>query len=66
MLTKEEAIQAMQKGKKVTHKYFNEDEYIFIEGEFFVGDDGIKLNEKEFWLSHRGYEWLTDWELYTK
>lgn len=64
MLTKEEAIQAMLKGKKVTHKYFNDDEYMFMEDDLFVFDDGMKLTQKEFWLSNRGFEWLTDWDYY--
>lgn len=34
-MTKQEAIQAMREGKKVTHRYFSSDEWMGIKGEMF-------------------------------
>ena len=31
-MSKEEAIQAMQEGKKVTHSYFSKDEWMTMQG----------------------------------
>ena len=43
-MSKEEAIQAMKEGKKVTHRFFSSDEWMTIENGFLLLEDGVVLN----------------------
>jgi hypothetical protein len=64
LLSKDQAIEKMQEGKKVTHVSFTDDEFI-------VGVDGNMLDETginfgpirttEFWDYRKGPEWETNW-----
>jgi hypothetical protein len=63
-MTKAEAIQAMIDGNKVTHKYFSDKEYIFIDGEIFVDECGCRIEPYEFWYFRIEEYWETDWEIY--
>ena len=63
-MTKAEMLVALKKGKKVTHKNFMDDEYMYLEDGMIVFEDGISVTEEEFWIGRRDYDWLTDWELY--
>jgi hypothetical protein len=51
-MTKLEAIDAMRAGKKVQHKYFSPDEWMTMEGNEILLEDGVRCSEDEFW-SHR-------------
>ena len=67
-MTKQEAIQAMREGKKVTHRHFtglewvatnqSESEYIF--------EDGVKCSAQLFWALRSDESWETDWELWNE
>lgn len=62
-MTKEEAIQAMKDGKKVTHRYFSEDEYVYMKDERIHCELNYDINN-EFWLI-RSQDWWNDgWELF--
>lgn len=64
-MTKQEAIQAMKSGKKVTHRYFTPDEYLFmnIENEYTF-EDGVSCSAQEFWKNRTAEYWETDWEIF--
>lgn len=66
-MTKEEAILAMKAGKKVTHRYFLDDEFLGINKEgLYYFEDGVICSENEFW-KHRTAEWFNDgWGLFTE
>lgn len=65
-MTKEEAIQAMKDGKKVTHRYFTDDEYIFINEKGDIQtEDGAKVDPDEFWKYRQQIAFNEDWELFT-
>lgn len=51
-MTKLDAIDAMRAGKKVQHKYFSPDEWMTMEGDKILLEDGVRCSEDEFW-SHR-------------
>ena len=48
--TKEEAIEMMRKGIKMTHRYFDSEEWITIdENDKIETEDGYKVHQKIFW-----------------
>jgi hypothetical protein len=62
-MTKEEAIQAMREGKKVTHRHFTSKEWMKISPGGFEFEDGVIVKPYQFW-EIRGEDWETDWEIY--
>lgn len=49
-LTKKEAQELLLTGQKLTHKYFMEDEYIYIDNEGRLRDEkDLLLDPFEFW-----------------
>lgn len=64
-MTKDEAIQAMKQGKKVTHRYFASDEYVCIKTEDeFTFEDGVTCSPQEFFSTRNHRDWETDWEIF--
>lgn len=47
-MTKEEAIQAMKEAKRVTHRFFTEDEWMEINCGDLRLEDGVRLSVEEF------------------
>jgi len=61
-LTKDEAIRAMLDGYKVAHRYFSDDEYIYMVNGVIKTEDGYPFENE---LERRTEEvWLTDWCIY--
>lgn len=64
-MTRDEAIKAMREGKKVTHMYFDPNEWVT---ETSTGryqfEDGVICSPFEFWRYRIGKEWENDWKLY--
>jgi len=57
-MTKEEAIRAMFKGKKVRHRYFSKDEWVTINSsELYEFKDGIKVDSSLFWMDRQDSYW---------
>lgn len=63
-LTRAEAIQAMKEGKKVSHRYFTPDEFIYMEGDTIHTEDGAQCSSKEFWSIRSNVMWEIDWNIY--
>ena len=63
-MTKEEAIQAMKDGKKVTHNYYSEDEWMTMEGNRIVLEDGCSCYAYEFWEIRHGFGWNDGYSIY--
>lgn len=65
-MTRHEAIRAMQNdGAKVTHKYFDDDEWMTInESEKIVFEDDCSCTQKDFWATRTDEEWQQDWSIY--
>lgn len=64
-MSKEEAIQAMKEGKKVTHRFFSSDEWMTIENGFLLLEDGVRISLEDFFnfrsdsLWDNGYNCIT-------
>jgi hypothetical protein len=56
-MTKQEAIQAMQQGKKVTHQYFTPDEWMTMEDGLIILEDGVRCKPFEFWQWRNSEKW---------
>ncbi|MBX3165594.1 MAG: hypothetical protein KF900_14050 [Bacteroidetes bacterium] len=66
-MTKDEAIQAMQEGKKVTHDFFMPHEWVMIDKNgAVVYEDGNTTSLREFSALRVGYYWLSGWSLYNE
>lgn len=68
-MTKEEAIEAMRHGDKVTHKYFTSDEYMFIPDpryNIYEFEDGVKMSGIEFWEIRDKLTFQNGWSLFLK
>jgi len=64
-MNKEQAKIALKEGKKLTHRYFAPHEYIYLEGNEIVHEDGARMSVKEFWaIREGGLAWDDDWELF--
>lgn len=64
-MTKNEAIQLMYQGKRLTHRFFAPDEWVTINaGDFIQTEEGYTVSQKTFWHIRPGKEWDTDWELF--
>ncbi len=64
-MTKQEAIQAMKEGKKVTHTLFSPNEWMTMEGDQIVLEDGVKCDPSlEFWFWRTVDLWNDGYSLY--
>nr|WP_067054102.1 hypothetical protein [Mucilaginibacter sp. L294] len=65
-LTKQQAIEAMKKGQKVTHIYFSSNEWVAIcpETNKIITEEGYKHNTIDFWIFRTGPSWETGYSLY--
>ena len=69
-MTRDEALLAMRDGEKVAHRFFTDDEYIYMEDHTIFTEEGYNMGNifGEFWKM-RGDEpggemWLEDWSIY--
>lgn len=65
IMTKQEALLALANGKKVTHRTFTNDEYIYREGSELMCECGF-LDEDEFWDIRDIPAFDVDWSIYNK
>ena len=63
-MTKQAAIEAMKSGEKVTHRFFEYNEWITMKNEFIVSEDGCVYKSKEFWSVRKSDYWNTDWSIW--
>lgn len=61
-MTKEQAIEAMVNGYRVTHNYFLDEEYIFMKDGEIYSEDGV-CHGGQFWDLKSGEEWSNGWYL---
>lgn len=59
-MTKDEALAAMQAGKKITHTYFTRSEFLHIVDGRMISEDGVPFDEE--WLYRdRDPVWSNGW-----
>lgn len=64
LLTKEDAIQALSEGKKVTHICFLENEYIYQDGNLYYDENGYSFTPELFWFDRRSDIFTMGWSIY--
>lgn len=64
-MTKEEAIEAMKSGKRVTHEWFTANEWMTmnIDGKIEL-EDGVKCHPNEFWRWRTDSSWGNGYSLF--
>ena len=61
-MTKQEAIEAMKAGAKLTHPSFMQHEWITMEGSrTVITEEGYAISDKEFWAYRTGEYFETGW-----
>jgi len=69
-MTRDEALQAMIDGEKVTHRFFVDDEYIYMVAQNIFTEEGYNCGTtyQEFWVERGGRlgseAWHKDWSIY--
>jgi hypothetical protein len=65
-MTREEALQAMKDGKKVTHRLFKDKEYLYMTEGAILTQDYYNVGDEtcEFWKAHSDSCWQKDWILF--
>lgn len=63
LMTKDEAIQAMKEGHKVTHRHFSDDEWITMKDGKIIDENGYKLYAVEFWFYRESDSFKTGWSI---
>lgn len=63
-MSKEEAIQTMKEGKKVTHRFFASDEWMTIENGNLLLEDGVHISLEDFFNFRSDSLWEDGYELY--
>lgn len=64
-MTRIEAIEALRKGKKISHSYFSLDEYVerLADGNYRF-EDGVICSPTLFWHDRSDHIWDNDWYLF--
>lgn len=62
-MTKEEANTAMLQGKKITHIYFSDNEFIYLKNGQIHDENDYNI-DIEFWIWRADIAWDNDWYLY--
>ena len=65
-MNKQEAILAMQEGKKVVHRYFSPNEWMTMKEGMIVLEDGVICPPKEFWQWRIDPVWNDGYELFNE
>ncbi len=64
-MTKAEAEKEMLQGKKVTHTFFLDHEWISMKDEdTIVTDDGFEVPKDEFWKHRVNYDWAYGYSIW--
>jgi hypothetical protein len=61
-MNQQQAIEALEKGKKITHRFFGESEYVHLKSGEIYDEKGQKL--RGFFDFRYGEKWNKDWRLF--
>jgi len=56
-MTKQDAINEMKLGFKISHRWFSDNEWMTIEGNKILTEEGYKHNMNEFWSYRTDKSW---------
>lgn len=65
-MKKEEAIILMKEGQRITHRYFDPNEWMTMNGNKIELEDGVKCSETEFWHWRTQECWNDGYSLYVE
>jgi len=60
-LNKTKAIEALTKGKTLRHRWFSDEEWIKLDADNYLFEDGETCSPEEFWKWRTDVSWLTGW-----
>jgi hypothetical protein len=63
-MTRLEAIEKMKEGAKVKHRYFDDHEWIKLDGDRLLFEDRSYCPQQDFWEDRTGGAWENDWDLF--
>lgn len=63
-MSKDEAIEAMRKGEKVTHRHFDSREWMTLQDGKILLEDGVKCYPHEFWHWRKDESWNDGYSLF--
>ena len=66
-MTKLEAKEAINNGKKVTHRHFDKHEFIMLAKDgsgMYETEEGYLINPSIFWIDRRNQTFDNDWEIF--
>ena len=62
-MTKQEAITAMQEGKKITNHLFSDNEFIYYKNGKIHDENNYNI-DSEFWVWRKDSVWHEGWSIY--
>ena len=65
-MSKQEALDALANGAKVTHRLFSENEWMIRKGNILEFEDGCQLFINEFYHIRKGPNWETGYSIISK
>jgi len=66
-ISKQEAIEALSEGKKVSHRFFTKGEWMKLNPPFTLEfEDGMSCSSESFFAHRTNVEWETDWFIYNE
>ena len=67
-MTREDALNAMISGEKVTHEYFSDDEFIYMKDDDIYTEEGFNMGtvNDEFWIIRKTEMFDDGWSIYKK
>ena len=65
-MNKQQAINEMIEGAKVTHRYFSDDEWMTIQDGRILLEDGVRCSIQEFFSTRNTSDWDEDYTIVTE
>ena len=62
--SKEQAVEMMKAGKKMTHEGFTPDEWVTMENGKILLEDGVRCHPSEFWRWRTEDYWDKGWSVF--
>ena len=67
-MTREDALEMIIGGEKVTHEYFSDDEFIYMKDDDIYTEEGFNMGtvNDEFWIIRKTEMFDDGWSIYKK
>ena len=63
-MTKEQAIQALKDGYKVTRRYFTDEEWVIERNGSYIDEQGLVLSISDFWKYRQAERYNDGWDIF--